>query len=169
MKTVLLGDPPPEVEQMLARRAALGQDRHDEVWDGVLHVAPHAHTHHGIVDRSLAGVLEPYARDRGLIGSTAMNIGGPGNYRVPDGGYYRELPDGVYATTAAVVVEIRSPDDETFEKFGFYAAADVEEVIVAEPSTRTVGCFDPATGEARPVSLVLGADMAVVTAAVSWP
>ncbi len=148
MKTVLLGDPPPEVTALLARRAALGQDRHDEVGDGILHVAPHAHTHHGIVDRSMAGVLEPYARDRGLIGTTSMNIGGPGNYRVADGAYYRdELPDGVYAHTAAVIIEIRSPDDETFEKFGFYAA----------------------TGETRPVSLVLGADMAVVTAAVRWP
>jgi len=37
-----------------------------------------------------------------------------------------------------MVVEVLSPDDETFEKFGFYAAHGVEEILVADPAERTV-------------------------------
>ncbi|MDQ3680552.1 MAG: Uma2 family endonuclease [Actinomycetota bacterium] len=34
--------------------------------------------------------------------------------------------------------EIISPDDETYEKFGFYADHGVEEIIVADPAARSV-------------------------------
>lgn len=40
------------------------------------------------------------------------------------------------ATTAAIVVEVLSPDDETFAELGFYAARGVEEVVVADPAGR---------------------------------
>ena len=40
--------------------------------------------------------------------------------------------------TAAVVVEVVSPDDETYEKSGFYAAHGVDELIVADPAGRSL-------------------------------
>ena len=44
----------------------------------------------------------------------------------------------VYFPTAALVVEIVSPGDETYEKVPFYAAHGVEEVLVVEPESDNV-------------------------------
>ncbi|HKA04265.1 MAG TPA: Uma2 family endonuclease, partial [Acidimicrobiales bacterium] len=46
-----------------------------------------------------------------------------------------------WVPTAAVVVEVVSPDDETYEKFGFYAAHGVDELIVADPAGRTASSW----------------------------
>ncbi len=40
MRTVVLGPRPPELQALVERRRALGQDLHDEVWHGDYHVAP---------------------------------------------------------------------------------------------------------------------------------
>jgi len=40
MRTVLVGRPPQDFEEVLQRRRALGQDLFDEVWEGEYHVAP---------------------------------------------------------------------------------------------------------------------------------
>jgi hypothetical protein len=55
-----------------------------------------------------------------------FNLGEPEDYRVPYGGLFRPGPDEVYVPTAALVVEIISPDDNTWEKLGFYAAHGVD-------------------------------------------
>src|SRR5205085_12629888 len=52
----------------------------------------------------------------GLLGSGTFNLGSSDDYRVPDRGFHRSRPGTVFVATAPVVVEIRSPDDETFEK-----------------------------------------------------
>jgi hypothetical protein len=57
LRTVVLGQPPVEVEAFLERRRALGQDRFDEVWEGVHHVAPASHAWHGYLDNVLAELL----------------------------------------------------------------------------------------------------------------
>ena len=88
---------------------------------------------------------------------------------VPDGGFHREHPDGVYVATAPVVVEIVSPGDETFEKFGFYAAHGVLEVLVALPDEHEVRCVDPSTGARLAVSGVLGMDLRELSAGLAWP
>ena len=66
MRTLFVTDPPPVVEDWLAQRRALGQDRFDEVWEGEYHVAPYAHGRHGIVQHQLALVLGPFADRAGL-------------------------------------------------------------------------------------------------------
>jgi len=38
------------------------------------------------------------------------------DYRVPDGGLHRQRPRGVWQATAALVIEILSPHDESWEK-----------------------------------------------------
>jgi hypothetical protein len=40
VRTVVLGPRPPELEAVLERRRALGQDLYDEVWAGEYHMAP---------------------------------------------------------------------------------------------------------------------------------
>ena len=66
-------------------------------------------------------------------------------------------------------MEIVSPDDETFAKFGFYAAHGVFEVLVALPEEREVRCCDPSTGEQHAVSRVLGVQMRELSAELDWP
>lgn len=160
-----------ELEQLIAHRRALGLDGFDEVWEGEYHVAPHAHTDHGIISDELAVVLRPFAQRAGLIGSDAFNLGEPTDFRVPDRGYHRHRPGTLYAATAAVVVEIVSPDDETFAKLPFYAAHGVEEVLVALPDERQVRCYDLTSGVPvrTDASRVLGLTMDELTAAISWP
>jgi hypothetical protein len=139
MRTVVIG-PNPDVEAVIARRHALGLDRYDEVWEGEYHMTPGPSGPHAVLDHALALFLGPRAKTAGLVGTSAFNLGLPNDYRVPDGGYHRELPTGTWVPTAAVVVEIVSADDETYEKFGFYARR-AEELIVVDPTKRTVECY----------------------------
>jgi len=44
----------------------------------------------------------------------------------------------VYLPTAALVVEIVSPGDDTWEKLGFYAAHRVDELLIVDPEKRQV-------------------------------
>lgn len=171
VKTVVLGPPPAELEALIARRHTLGLDIHDEVWEGVYHVAPAPRPAHGYVDNALAVLLDPYARAAGLLGTGPFNLGSSNDYRVPDRGYHRELPDRVYVPTAAVVVEVVSPDDETYAKLDFYAAHGVEEILVADPAERTISCYALVHGRYEPRA---GSHLLAVTAQqlgskISWP
>ena len=86
-------------------------------------------------------LLDRYAKAAGLVATGPFNLGAPDDYRVPDHGYHRGLPQDVWVPSAAVVVEVVSPDDETYAKFGFYAARGVDELIVADPQEQLVRCF----------------------------
>ena len=171
VRLVLLGDPPPEVEDFLARRRALGQDRFDEVWEGEYHVAPASHPWHGYIDNVLAELLGPHARAAGLIGTGPFNLGAEDDYRVPDRGYHHRLPSSVWVPTAAIVVEVISPDDETWAKFDFYASHGVEEICTADPLTRQLRWFTLVGGGYEDVrrSGLLGVDVAELAGGIDWP
>ncbi|MGH9181068.1 MAG: Uma2 family endonuclease, partial [Acidimicrobiales bacterium] len=149
---VLTGDPPPaELEAVIERRRALGQDRFDEVWEGVYHMTPGPSGWHAYLEVELIVALRPFARAAGLIASGGFNLGdGPQNFRVPDGGYHRRVPTGVWIPTAAIVVEIVSPDDETYAKFDFYAGR-VDEILLVDSPGRAVAAWRvTSTGEVVP-------------------
>ena len=146
MKTVLLGEPPPIVASLIAERKRLGLDRHDEIWPGEYHMAPAASFEHGRAEAILAGLLERPSRACGLLVGMAFNLGEPGDFRVPDLGVHRGTPAGVWVRTAAIVVEVRSPDDETYDKFPFYFARGVEEVLVVDLLRHEVHWFQRADG-----------------------
>jgi hypothetical protein len=171
VKTVVLGPRPAELEQLIERRRALGLDLFDETWEGAYHVAPPLRFRHVYLDDAVAAVLRPYAQPAGLIGSGPFNLGHEDDFRVPDRGLHREMVDAVYLDTAAMVVEILSPDDETYEKFPFYAAHAVDEVLVVEPEGHLVRIFalqgtDYAeTGR----SALLGVDAGTLSRAIQWP
>lgn len=172
VRTLVLDPPPPEVEQLLERRKRLGLDGYDEVWEGVYHVSPMARGRHGWLQIRLARVLGPYADGAGLLDIGPFNLGdGPDSFRVPDLGYLRELdPETVYFPTAAVVVEVLSPGDETYEKLPYYAAHDVDELLVVDPDARHVHIFRRAGGgyEAAGRSAVLAVDAAELDAVLRW-
>jgi Uma2 family endonuclease len=171
MKTVVLGPPPQELEALIERRKRLGIDTYDEVWEGSYHMAPAVHPSHGYVDRALAVLLAPYAQAAGLVGTGPFNLGQPDDYRVPDGGYHRALPSTVWVPTAAVVVEVVSPDDETYDKFGFYTDHTVDEVIVADPEQRVVRCWRLEGGAYVEVaeSRLLAVTADAITGSIDWP
>lgn len=171
VKTVVLGPPPVELAALIARRHALGIDLYDEVWEGSYHMAPAPHPYHGFVESQLTVVLAPFADAAGLVATGPFNLGGPDDFRVPDKGYHRGLPAATWVATAAVVVEVVSPDDETYDKFGFYARHGVDELVVADPAERSVtlwrrdgDAFVPAEA-----SGLLAVSAAGLTAALRWP
>ncbi|HEX3693722.1 MAG TPA: Uma2 family endonuclease [Solirubrobacteraceae bacterium] len=138
MRTLLPDPPPAEVKALLERRTSLGLDRKDEVWEGVLHVVPAPSHRHASLAQQLAVILDGPARRAGLEPTMAeFNLGDcEDDFRVPDGGLHRPGAAEMWHPTAALVVEIVSPGDETWQKLPFYAAHHVEEVLIVDPDTR---------------------------------
>jgi Uma2 family endonuclease len=143
MRAVMLEAP----EDLLADRRRKGLDLFDEVWEGILHMPPPPSDLHQRFGTRLLLVLAPIAEARGLVPSHETGIYRPGtgetDYRVPDLVFSRpedRSHRGVEGR-AELVVEIRSPGDETYEKLPFYAACGVAEVLVAHPEMRTIELF----------------------------
>lgn len=129
----------------LAERSRLGLDRRDEVWEGVLHVVPAPSTGHQRLEIGLVGALAPAAARCGLEVLAEVNLIPVGesaweDYRVPDIVVFRpELDVGrAVEGPASLVVEIRSPGDESLAKLGFYERVGVGEVLVVDRDTKAV-------------------------------
>ena len=146
MKTVVLGDPPPVLASLIAERKRLGLDTHDEVWQGEYHMAPAASFEHGRVGAVLASLLATHAPAGNLTVGLEFNLGELNDFRVPDLGLHRGSPSGVWLPTAAIVVEVRSPNDESLEKFDFYFGHGVDEVLIVDLTTHAVAWFLRAVG-----------------------
>ncbi len=138
MRTLLSDPPPPEIEQLLAERARLGLDRRDEIWGGVLHMAPAALRRHADLQAQVIAILHAPARASGLRAVGEFNLGDKGNYQIPDAALLAPGPDQLYVPTAALVAESLSPDDETPEKIPFYAAHHVDELLIVDPAQHAV-------------------------------
>ena len=173
MVRVLVSEPtPPAVQALLDQRRRAGADTHDEMWDGVLHMAPAPRDVQAVLSAQLVMLLGPVARTAGLVASAEFNLGSAEDYRVPDLGLHRDPSWGTYAATAALVVEILSPGDETWDKLPFYAAHDVDELLVVDPDRRTVRwlALTSATGYGdidRSALIALGADE--LADRLDWP
>jgi Uma2 family endonuclease len=138
MPTLVLDPPPAEFERILEQRRRAGADRHDEVWEGVLHMAPAPSHRHGRLVIELALLLAPPAKEARLEVTDEINLGdSEHDYRVPDLALHRPGAPPLWHPTAALIVEILSPGDETQAKLPFYAAHHVEEVLIVDPDRRT--------------------------------
>ncbi len=171
MRTVVLGPWPPELDALIARRRSLGLDTHDEVWKGEYHMAPSAHSSHGWLDDQLAVLLHPLAQAAGLGGTGPFNLGEPDDFRVPDRGLHRSRPHAVWIPTAAIVVEIESPDDETWDKIDFYASHRVDELLIVSAETRSVTWLALEEGQYEEVqeSRLLGPESRTLADRIEWP
>ena len=131
---------------MARRTQRWGIDRFDEVWDGVLHVPPTPSTPHqdssSSFTRFFAGRealgLEMLSQAVGLsIRRRAKN------YRTPD--LVVVAPNDVSERGidghAELVVEVLSPNDESREKFPFYAARQIPEYWIVDPKTREIEVY----------------------------
>ncbi len=170
MRTVILGEPPPVISSLIADRQRLGHDTHDELWEGDYHMAPAANSGHGYIQGILVRVLGTAADATDLYVTVEFNLGDPQNFRVPDIGFHRSLPTETWVPTAEVVVEVRSPDDESYEKFGHYFDHGVEEVLITDLTTHEVQWYrrGDAGFERCDASAVLRVDDVTVRAALSW-
>ncbi len=131
----------------LARRRAIGADRWDEMWDGVLHTAPApSREHQRMLGELIAFLLPSFKRiGRGTI-HPEINViddsSAEENYRIPDltfvaAGRERILvEDGVRGGGPDAVIEIRSPGDESYEKLPFYARLGVREVVILDRDSK---------------------------------
>jgi hypothetical protein len=171
VKTVVLGPRPAELERWIEQRQVFGLDTFDEVWKGDSHLAAARPFRQAYLDDAVAMLLRPYAQGAGLVGSGPFNLGHEDDFRVPDRGLHREIVDAVYADTAAMVVEIASVDDETYEKLPFYAAHAVDEVLVVEPDARRVRIFALEAGDYAETdsSSLLRVDAGTLTEGIRWP
>jgi Uma2 family endonuclease len=139
-------------DEELARRRRIGVDRWDEMWEGVLHMPPAPnYEHQRILDRLiivLAQLIEDAGRGTVRSGINVFHdTAGNENYRIPDLTFVargREAViavDGIRGGAPDAVVEIRSPDDETYDKLPFFADLGVLEVIVVDRDTKTPEIF----------------------------
>jgi Uma2 family endonuclease len=173
MRKTLLPDPPPvEMQALLERRRQLGQDRRDEVWEGVYHVVPAPSGEHAVLAAQVKRLLAPAAADAGLVVTDDFNVGNSGSdFRIPDGGLHRSPPRGIWLATAALVLEILSPGDETWQKLPFYAAHDIDEVMIVDPDTRLVHWLGLAGGRYSPIerSGLIDLGPAGLAQRIDWP
>ncbi|MHB1535935.1 MAG: Uma2 family endonuclease [Acidimicrobiales bacterium] len=141
MRAVMLDVP----EHLLAERHRLGLDTADEMWEGELHMVPTAKDEHYRIEVELVVLLMPLAKARGLH---VRNEAGLYDPTVPDNTSYR-VPDlmvfGDEARSergaegrARLVVEIRSPGDESFQKIPFYGRMGVAEMLIIDRDTKEV-------------------------------
>ena len=159
-------------EELLAERRRLGLDTHDEIWAGEHHLmTPGPAVRHAYVGSQLTSLLQPRATANRLFALTQANIGVPDDFRVPDATVIAELVDATYLPTAALVAEVASPGDDSWRKFDFYAAHDVDEVLIADPDTATLHWFRLDSGRyvTTDRSEVLAVDVAELHAAIDWP
>ena len=131
-------------DSLLDERRRLGLDRFDELWEGVLHVVPPPSKDHQNIMGTLQSVLWLLLEGSPLRPTTDTGYWSADNdYRVPD---LVVATDEVCSARgvegpAALVVEIRSPNDETDAKLGWYAQRGVGEVLTIDPPTRSFKLF----------------------------
>jgi Uma2 family endonuclease len=132
------------------------------MWEGVLHMPPMPNRSHqdleGAIEAWLRQFWAPSSGGRCYHQINVASIGGwPTNFRIPD--LVLLNPDRFHIDKneyfeggPTVVVEIRSPDDETYEKLDFYAQLGVVEVWVIDRDSRRPEIFALRGGKYERVS-----------------
>jgi len=169
MRTLLPDPPPAEFQQLLDQRRQWGADVHDEVWEGVLHMAPAPHGRHANVQLQVLRQLAAAADQTQLIALAEFDLGQPDDCRVPDGGLQRPGPDLLYYPTAALVLEVISPGDQTPEKIGFYAAHQVDELLIVDPEAHTITWLARHDDQYRPLAHSHLIELAARELVINWP
>lgn len=173
MRALVLDPATAGFDQLLERRHRSGLDRLDEVWAGVLHMIPAPSLAHARIAQQLAELLGPLARACGLESVMhEFNLGdSEADFRVPDGALHQPGATGTWLPSAALVIEIVSPGDETWEKLPFYAAHQVDELLIVDPVERAVHWLGLAGGHYREVrhSSLIEFGPAELAKVIQWP
>ncbi len=152
MKTCLRDVP----QQLIEWRKRTGADMWDEMWEGVLHMPPVPNREHQDFQFLLEMWLWTFwAQPRGNRVHHEINLasvgGWPSNYRTAD--LLLLTPDRFaidrneyFEGPPTVVVEIRSPDDESYETLPFYATLGVPEVWIIDRDSKAPEVYLLAAG-----------------------
>lgn len=119
-------------DDLLEHRRRLGIDKSDECWAGEWHIVNPPKDWHSTLQFDLAVALAPVIAALGLKGGMENGVfGADDDFRVPDLVVAR--PEDTYGDAgkvrAELVVEIRSPGDDSYLKLPFYAER-VREVLI---------------------------------------
>ncbi|MBI3269285.1 MAG: Uma2 family endonuclease [Planctomycetes bacterium] len=133
-------------EAELRERHARGLDRFDEMWEGELHMVPPPSFEHQDMATELSYFFRLECRrlehGRVVAGAGLHDPQNPEkNYRAPDltfvaAGNEKVISRRGIVGAADAVIELRSPDDETYEKFPFFARLGVRQVVVIDSENR---------------------------------
>jgi len=125
--------------ELLVERRRLGHDRFDEKWERVLHMVPPPHFDHQDIESWLVTNWLLVGEPRGLRVTTGTGLFDPAvndfsSYRQPDVAVSgpEHLSERGIEGWAELVVEIRSPGDESYEKLPFYERVGVQELLIVE-------------------------------------
>ncbi len=133
-------------QDLLEDRRRTGADQWDEMWDGVLHMAPlPTREHQDFLSEIEFWLRSHWARPFGNRVHREINLapvgGWPKDYRGPD--LVLLTPDRFHIDhntyfegAPLVVVEIHSPGDESYEKLDFYAKLGVPEAWIIHRDSR---------------------------------
>lgn len=119
-------------DDLLEHRRRLGIDKSDECWAGEWRIVNPPKNWHGVLQFKLAVALAPVIEAFGLEAGVENGVfGADDDFRVPDLVIARaaDLYGDSGKARAELVVEIRSPGDDSYEKLPFYAER-VREVLV---------------------------------------
>jgi hypothetical protein len=141
-------------EHILESRRRSGINQRDEVWEGVLHMSPEPDFEHQDFEGGLETWLRlNWGRPKGAKVLHRINLALPGagsswidNYRIPDLILLTPARFAINFRThfeggPEVVIEIRSPDDESEEKLPFYAQIGVLEVWIIDRDTKEIDLY----------------------------
>jgi Uma2 family endonuclease len=125
--------PVPVTEREIDDRRRLGIDKLDELWAGEWHLVNPPKMWHTRLNKQLLAALAPRAEALGLepFSEPVGLFGADNDWRVPDQIYFR--PDDAReegVVSAELVVEIRSPGDDSYKKMSFYASRGVAEFMI---------------------------------------
>ncbi|MBI5851470.1 MAG: Uma2 family endonuclease [Planctomycetes bacterium] len=147
-------------EHILEWRRQTDAGRRDEVWEGVLHMAPDPTIPHQELGGELLHWLKlHWARGQSRRVLTEVDVSRPGipnwtkDFRCPDlvvlTGDDRAI-DRVthFEGGPSVVIEIRSPSDESYDKLPFYAAIGCKEIWIVDRDSRASEIYAVDDGEA---------------------
>ena len=117
-------------------------------------------------------LLDPHASAADLVVVGTVGIGTEDNYRVPDLAVLRPGYAPQWNRTAALIVEIVSPRDDTWEKLPFYRGQQVDEVVIVVPGERRIHWLGLGVdGEYSPLerSRLLGLSGTDLAGQLVWP
>ena len=147
MATMILD--PELAQQLIAERAACGGDRFDEVWEGTYMMSPLANNEHQEIQSGLcAAIRNALGWQSPFLILSGANI----SDREDDWEYNYRCPDVVVLApdTKAkncnthwyggpdFAVEITSPHDRSRDKFDFYGAVGVRELLLVDRNNWTL-------------------------------
>lgn len=157
MEALLLDSP--ELNHLIESRRRTGTDRWDEMWEGVLHMAPPPETEHQRQLTDLAAVFSEGVNKAGLGSAlagvkVAKSADQEDDFRVPDLSVVLKKSrakvkrQGI-AGGPDFVVEIYSPGDETYKKLDYYAALGVRELLIIHRDTKHIELYRLSAGKLR--------------------